>query len=366
MFIACALALGLATAPGLAQAGPEVESVAPPGSDDKPAPEAQLPASVRVIGTHVRLVPPPGFVTGRGFAGFLTADGSAALVVNELPGSAAEVSAGFGDPAALRAQGLELLTRREVMLGPDRGQLFRLNQRVPGADPKQPPRVEPRWMLVLGDADVTLTVLSRWSAEQPEFEGVLEAALLSTRWDRSPIDPFEGLDFELLPAAGAPFAGRLKLAQRMSELLIFTGDGRLQRDSEGAPFLTFGATEAPQQPAADAAERRAFANRLLASAGEIGSLNVKRARAFEVDGRIALEQVATAKGLRSGLPLAVYQLVIFGEERCYQGVGVVGREAQDVYLPAFHDWCVGFRRRPAGEPGPVAESLETGDAPRAR
>ena len=153
-----------------------------------PAPiETTVPAGyVRVPGTSVRLLPPPGFGTAPDFAGLRKGD--AALLVHEMRGSNYYASqASFGGER-VAARGGKVLADNELMVA---GYPARLVVSEP----------RPGWrayQLAFGDSTFAAIVTTQYPAADTAAGAALRRTLLTARYDTNPAaDPFARVGFRL-------------------------------------------------------------------------------------------------------------------------------------------------------------------------
>ncbi len=85
------------------------------------APETTL---VSVPGTSVSLPPPAGFIPADRFPGFMKESTGSSIMVSEIPGPYAEVTAGFSDKRQMQARGMTLLDHSSVTVDRQRAMLL--------------------------------------------------------------------------------------------------------------------------------------------------------------------------------------------------------------------------------------------------
>ena len=179
------------------------------GVTPKKSPENRI----RVPGTRVALVPPPGFVPAERFPGFARQESNSSILISEMPVPYAEVIKGFTE-AGLLSRGMKLVEQSKATLCGKAGLILNLIQTAAGS------RWE-KWVLVFGDQNETVMLTAVFPQQfQTELSNPMRASLLSTRCvsgtDRNPL---EGLTFSL---SSTP---KMTFAKRFGNSIIMTRDG---------------------------------------------------------------------------------------------------------------------------------------------
>jgi len=282
----------------------------------------------RVPGTHVTIEPPAGFTPAAQFPGFLRADIGASVMVTELPGPVAEVREGM-TKEGLAARGMVLLESQAVQVGGREGLLLHIRQEASGLEYR-------KWFLVAGDEGGTTLVVGTFPGkEAASLSAPVRQAVLSAAWDRqAKVDPFEGLLFRLEPTP------KLKIANRMNNMVIFNEEGSLSPLGPGEPFYIAGnavaKTDIPDLPA--------FSRTRALQAANISLLRDAKGRSIRIDGLDAYELLAEATHRGSGIPIQFYQVIAptDGTYFILQGFVETGRAAE--FLAEFRHITETFRR----------------------
>lgn len=303
-----------------------------------PPQQQSPPKLVRVEGTKVSLVPPPGFVPSKQFTGYELAATGASIIVLELSGPIAQVTAGFNDPAQLSRKAMQLLGRETVTLNGAPATLFHLAQTANGTEYL-------KWMLALGDANATVLVAANFPRQlEQQYSRVLRDSILSMRWDQSR---------KVVVDEGVPFSveaqGGLKLAQqRLLNTLLYTVDGIVPAQSVEQPLFVAGMSISQQlilNPK-EFSERRVFATESVVSIGVVDAQPVM------IDGLSGYEIVTQGKDRATGQPVTLYQVTLFDETIYYVMQGLIGGRRATDYLGTFRAMARSFKRRatPVQEP----------------
>ena len=168
--------------------------------------------AVRVPGTKVHLAPPDGFLLAQQYPGFERESDSAAIMVTELPGAAADMM-GVISREALAGKGMTLVSSSPHVINGRPARLLNVRQATFNGDML-------KWMLIAGDQTTTIMIVGMFPADSPSETGAaIQQALLSTSWSAASPNAFEGLPFRVTPTS------KLRLARRVSNMLALTESG---------------------------------------------------------------------------------------------------------------------------------------------
>lgn len=291
-------------------------------------PGAAIGERHRVPGTHVTIEPPVGFSPAQQFPGFYRAEFGASIMVTELPGPVAEVRKGM-TKEGLATRGMVLLESKAVQVDGREGLLLQVRQQASGVDYL-------KWFLVAGDERGTTLVVGTFPGSEAAFlSAPVRQAVLSAVWDRqAKVDVFEGLLFRLEPTP------KLKIANRMNNMIILNAAGSLGPLGPGEPFFIAGnavdRTDIPDLPA--------FSQARAAQAANISGLRNVRGRAIRIDGLDAYELLADATHKVSGMPIQFYQVIAPADGTYFilQGFVETGRAVE--FTAEFRHITDSFRR----------------------
>jgi hypothetical protein len=191
-------------------------------------------------------------------------------------------------------------------------------------------------MLIAGDAKRTVMVVGTYPPDgPPEIGDAIKRSLTTASFGAAaPPDPFEGLLFTLTPTP------RVKLAERLSNMLMFTESGTI-----GSP----GSTEAIYLGGHSIGKGkiedvRAFSEARARQTSLVTGVTNFIGRALQVGGLDALELEADAVDTRSGQAMRLYQVIIPDDTGYFilQGLSRADRAAE--MFPEFRAITVSFRR----------------------
>lgn len=292
----------------------------------KPAPAG----TVRVAGTRVSFMPPPGFMPSEQFTGYgLESEGAAVMIV-EMPVRLAEVLPALSDPAALSKRSMILLGKEAVSVAGLSGWLFHYRQTAGGSELL-------KWMLVVGDAKELVMVTASFPTEsERKFSAALRRSVLSVRWHRGEsVAADEGLNFRVTVAGGT-----LKLARRMSNTLLYTPGGVFPNKSVDDPLFVVG----PSTARTEIVDLKAFSVARVSQINEVGDIGVVEPGEITVDNLKGYEIETTGRDRKSGRPLAVYQVLLFDGDVYYLMQGLAGAQHASPHLETFKQMARSFRR----------------------
>jgi hypothetical protein len=283
---------------------------------------------VRVPGTNVTLAPPEGFVLARQFPGFERADAQASIMVTELPVGATAMIRSM-TATALGAKGMTLITARDTVIADRPARLLHVRQATPAGSVL-------KWMLIAGHAETTIMIVGAFpEAAPPQVGEAIHKSVLTASWSSAAsAGPFEGLPFRLTPTA------RLKLARRVSNMLMFTESGTTGSLGSTESLYIAGHSIGEGQ----IGDARAFAESRAKQTNLLTGMTAFTGRAVRIDGADAYELEADAVDSRSRLPMRLYQVIIPDETGYFilQGISRADRAAEIV--PEFRKLTATFRR----------------------
>jgi hypothetical protein len=285
---------------------------------------------VKVPGTKVSLVPPPGLKPSDRFPGFGDEETSSSIAITETPAPYSEMARGF-TKEALATNGMSLLSRKEISLNERPGILFHLRQETQSGDIL-------KWMVMTGDEKETVLITAafpermkaRWSSE-------MEKAVLSALWDvEAETDPLAGLNFSFEDDPS------LKFARRMSNMVMLTKDGALPGKPTNDPFFIIGSSIS-QVTIPDIGK---FAEKRLMQIEQVSGIAIKQQSDVTIAGLPGSEIVADAKwNDLPDSPVVVYQVLLLDGKNYFLMQGFAPREEQERYLAIFYRIAQSFRKK---------------------
>ncbi len=302
------------------------------GGIAQPSLSAEQPAIV--TGTKVRLTQPTDFAPAEKFPGYFQSSSSASIMVTEIPAPfsafSSEISSGLSDPSKLGKHGMSLLSQEQVNLNGQKALLLKMQQRASGVDFL-------KWVLVFGDEAGSAMVTATFPKElEAKLSESLKQSLLTSQRDPNlAASTDEGLDYTLKEQ------GNLKLAQRISNGLLFTKEGEFPSKSLADPVFVV----APSISEQAIADPETFSKQRLLKTDSITKIEIETSEQVTIDNLKGYEIVAKAQDQKSQEPMLVYQVMLFDQKGYYIMQGLVGEATKADYLPAFRAIAQSFQRK---------------------
>jgi hypothetical protein len=285
--------------------------------------------AIRVTGTSVALAPPPGFVPSSRFPGFERADLQSSVMVTEIPGPVADVSRGM-TAAHLATRGMTLISSTRQLVDGREAVLLKVSQPAGGMTVH-------KWMIVLGDARTTVMIVGMFPKEhEPQIGDAMKDSLLTARWGAAaaPPDHFEGLSFRISPTTS------LKIAGRMSNMLMLTESGQMGPQGPTAALFVVGTSLAP----VDLSDLKAFAVTRASQTKQLKGLRVSEHGASAIGNETAYELVAEGTDMATGRLVTLYQVVLPDPQGYVLMQGMVASTRAATMVPEFRKAAQTFRR----------------------
>ncbi|KQP40081.1 hypothetical protein ASF49_21375 [Methylobacterium sp. Leaf104] len=272
----------------------------------------------------VGLVPPPGMVLAKTFAGFEHRSG-ASIVIVEMPAEAYGQLVATFTPDALRAKGFRAEGGSEGLpVAGGEGQVLRGSQAANGV-------TYAKWVAVVrgGAGTGLVTVQVPESARREVPDRAVEAALETIAF-RSP----GSVDDQIaaLPYTVGDRAGFRPVRTLMGNALLLT-DGPKDVDPEGTQALVIVAPALGQVPVAPGQES-AFARKALGTIREVRDIVVADEDRATRDGAVVIRLRGTGKDVRSGREVGVIQTIRFAEAGYLRVIGLAGADRPDILARA--------------------------------
>ena len=283
--------------------------------------------AVRVPGTSVTLAPPDGFSLAQQYPGFERPEAQASIMVTELPGPAADMIRSMTGPT-LAGNGVMLISAGDAVIRDKPARLLHVRQNTTRGEAL-------KWILIAGDTKTTIMIVGTFTeGVAPGVGDVIKQSLLTTSWASSaPSNPFEGLPFRVAATA------RLKLARRVSNMLMFTESG-----TAGTP----GSTEAlyiagHSLGQGQLGDVRRFSESRARQTTLITGVTNFAGHAIQVGGLDAYELEADAADARSGRAMRLYQVMIPDETGYFILQGLIRADRAGEIVPEFKALTASFR-----------------------
>jgi hypothetical protein len=284
--------------------------------------------AVRVPGTKVSLIPPAGFSFAQQYPGFERPAEQATIMVTELPGAAADMIRAMSKQA-LASRGMILIAAQDEVINGRQARLLQVRQKAANGDVL-------KWMLIAGDATTTIMIVGTFPAAGALVTGTaIQQSLLSTSWaSGAPPNAFEGLPFRVTPTA------RLKLARRVSNMLMFTESGTMGSAGSSEALYVVGHSigQGSLGDLRSFSETRAKETTLTKGVGNFVG------RMLQVDGLNAYELEADASDARSGTLMRLYQVVIPDDTGYFILQGLSRADRAGELVSEFRKITASFRR----------------------
>jgi hypothetical protein len=288
-----------------------------------------LAQATRVTGTSVALAPPAGFVPSSRFPGFERADLQSSVMVTEIPGPVADVRRGM-TADGLAARGMTLISSTRQLVDGRQALLLKVSQPAGGMTVH-------KWMIVSGDVRTAVMIVGTFPKEyESQIGDAMKDSLLTARWAvaATPPDHFEGLSFRVSPTPG------LKIAGRMSNMLMLTESGRMGPQGPTAALFVVGTSLAP----VDLSDLKGFALTRASQTKQLKGLRVSDQGATAIGNEAAYELVAEGTDIATGRLVTLYQVVLPDPQGYVLMQGMVASTRAATMVPEFRKAAQTFRR----------------------
>ncbi|CAN5874643.1 hypothetical protein BH18ACI5_BH18ACI5_22510 [soil metagenome] len=283
---------------------------------------------VRVAGTSVTLAPPPGFTPSARFPGFERADFQASIMVTEVPSPMSELTRGI-TAAGLATRGMTLISSARQQLDGRPALLLHVSQPAAGS-------LFLKWMIVIGDAKASVMVVGTFpKSAESELSAAVRESVLSTRSNVAAApDHFEGLPFRVSATPA------LKIAGRMSNMLLLTESGKIEPQKADAALLAIGSSVA----AVKIDDLKAFSEERAVQTRQLKGIRITRGSSMMLDGTAAYELVAEGTDTATGKAVTLYQVVMPDAGGYLLMQGLVSASRSTIMVPEFRRAAATFRR----------------------
>jgi hypothetical protein len=295
------------------------------------------PALAQVVtppGGRIGLQPPPGFTPAAAFAGFEERSSGSTIMITELPSEAfADVRESFTGTNAAGALG----ARGVRLIGVEPAPALHKDAILVRAEQTTTSTPIDRFVLVFpGPGYTGLVTANRPRAAAASVpDAALRQALLSVRASPTPVgDPVAALPFTFREGA------RMKVAQTMGGNSVVLDDKSIPRE-KSRPLMVLSRGH-DERPPSLAAERDAFAFRLLSGLQNFRNVAVVRQAPIRHGGLEGFEIEATALNVATNEPGRVTQIVLFESNGYYRLLGFVPDAMHDTYWPEFRAIIASF------------------------
>ncbi len=279
------------------------------------------------VGTRVRK--PHGFVKSKDFHGFQNVETQSSILIVVIPGPFQEITAGF-DADGLKSRGMALLSKQDTTVSDLSGLLVHVEQESMGTAFR-------KWMLIFGDEESTRMILATFpKRHETDLGPLLREAVKSAspiQIDQSGLQDEVG--FTIKPSA------KLVEAQSIGKMRAFSKDGSLTSESPADPLFVVGKSLG----VAVVEDRQGFAIQRLFQTAQTKISSIVSHEEIERGALKGFEHVAVGEDSDSGIPLTVYQAILFDSDGYFLMTGLVGKDLADTYLPEFKKMSRSFARK---------------------
>jgi len=278
----------------------------------------------------VKLLRPDGFDDAENFHGFQQESTQSSVMVLAMEVPFSESTAGF-DAKQFRTKGMTLVSKENIEIDGSTGFLINVTQTAYGTE-------YAKWVVVFGDEKKTTMVTATFpKAHEAALSAQLKSVVLSTKHDNTPPPP-PGSDVDFTIVA----SDKLKLTPVLSKTVAYTKDGIIPQKSPKDPL--FGATRSFLLPPMQ--DKRQFATQELLQTAETKVSTITSTKEITIDSLNGFEIEADAEDAKSGIPLIVYQVILFEDDSYIVIKGLVGAELSADYLPEFKKMAHSLTRQP--------------------
>jgi hypothetical protein len=284
---------------------------------------------IQVPGTKVSLVPPPTFVLSQQFPGFGHEQSGSSIMVTEMPAPYAQITAAF-TKEGLATQGMSVLSQRDITISGKPAFLIHVRQSAQGT-------VFLKWIVATGTDKETVLITATFPERlKAQWSAALEKAVLSAQWDHTAkTDPLAGLNFSIKDDP------ELKLARRVSNMLLLTKDGTLPGKPTNDPLLIVGASFSEVL----IADLRKFAEERLSQTAQVSGATIKKQAPVTIANLEGSEIIAEAEWREPKQPVTIYQVVLRDGKGYFLIQGFAPREEQEKYLAIFKRIAQSFQKK---------------------
>jgi hypothetical protein len=281
-------------------------------------------------GSRIGLVPPAGMTAGASFQGFQDQANRVVLLVSEVSAQTYDKVAQDFTAEAVRAGGMEEVSREPVRLASGDGLLVVTRQEENGAALR-------KWALLARTEDLTAVVIAivPEAAREAYPDAALHAAFASVVI-RARLAPDEML--AVLPYRLDDLGGFRLLRASPDGTAVGPNDTTLP--AEQPYFMIAPRAVSPPQPA----ERESFAQRMLAGFLSRPNMRVVNSEQLRIGGAPGYQIVATAKDEETGDELAMVQWLRFNPA-VVQMFGIARLDQWEKVLPHMRAVRDGFGTR---------------------
>lgn len=294
---------------------------------------------IRLAGTRVSIAAPVGFTKADNFAGFISKEKSASLMITELPAPLSKVSGGF-TKEPMKARGMDLISSKSKSHGELLGMEVEFTQEFMGTTMR-------KYAQLFGDEkSCVLATATMVKGDDEAIMDALKTSINSIVFDTSAKAPAkdEGLPYTLTETAN------LKLAERIQNTILYNKAGKLTppapgKDGEPAP---------PRDPAFIVSQSVSkmkiedtedFARRRMQDTPYLKDLQIEEEKNIETAGLKGRQLKATGVDVKSGEKTYLYMQILFQPDGYFIMQGIAPLAARANSEKDFEAMAASFKLR---------------------
>lgn len=277
----------------------------------------------------IKLIRPAGFTDAEKFHGFQQEGTQSSIMVVQIPGPFSKVTEGF-TAEQLKSHGIKLDSKENIQIGKITALLLGVTQTVRGIE-------YAKWILAFSSDKETKMVTATFpKVETDKLSALLKSVVLSARPDSTkPPTPDTDVDFTIVASE------KLKLTQGIGKMLVYTKDGVIPMKSPKDPLFIV----APSLSKVEPENKQQFALRRLKNTASTSIKTVTATNEIVIDGLKGYELIADAEDKKTGIPLVVYQVILFDKGAYILIQGMVGTKSSTEFLPEFKKMAHSFKQK---------------------
>lgn len=277
----------------------------------------------------IKLIRPVGFADAEKFHGFQQESTQSSVMVVQIPGPFSKVTEGF-TAEQLQSHGIKLDSKENIQIVKITALLLGVTQTVHGIE-------YAKWILAFGNDKETKMVTATFpKVETDKLSALLKSVVLSARPDSTkPPTPDTDVDFTIIASE------KLKLTQGIGKMLVYTKDGVIPMKSPKDPLFI----AAPSLSKVQTQNKQQFALQRLKNTASTNIKTVTATNEIVIDGLKGYEFIADAEDKKSGIPLIVYQVILFDDGTYILLQGMVGTKSSTEFLPEFKKMAHSFKQK---------------------
>jgi len=285
---------------------------------------------IRIPGTQVALVSPPGFKMTDRFPGFVHQETNSSIMITKIPGPYPEMVKDF-TKAGFSSRGMKLIEKKNVTICGKESSLFNIAQTADGA------RWE-KWVLVVGIQNETILLTATFPQQlRTKLSNPMRTSLLSTQCI---------LDADEEPLAGLCFSvsskPNMKFAKRIGNSIIMTKDGGFPAKNKTDPFIFAGPSVSEGAMIED---KKALAIQRAQEIKMLKDIEIQDVNNITIDGLNGYEITAKGTHRLHGEITYAYQVVLFGRTDYFIIAGYVTVYEKAKYWPIFRKIALSFKQK---------------------